>query len=56
MTSTPASEPVRASDSPQPTQHFANSLMHQLRASYADLLAQPVPCRLTAIIDRLPRA
>jgi hypothetical protein len=56
MTSTPAPQPIRASNCPQPTHHFANCLMDKLRASYVAPLAQPVPCRLTAIIYRLPRS
>ncbi len=56
MTDTPASQPVRAIDAQPATQHRANSLMDYLRASYADLLAQPVPCRLIEIIQRFSQA
>ena len=56
MTDTPASQPVRAIDPQLATQHRANSLMDYLLASYADLVAQPVPWRLIEIIQRFSQA
>jgi hypothetical protein len=56
VTDTPASQPVRAIDAQLATQHRATSLIDYLRASYADLLAQPVPCRLIEIIQRFSQA
>ena len=56
MTDTSASQPVRAIDAQLATQHLAHSLMDHLRASYADLVAQPVPCRLIEIIQRFSQA
>jgi hypothetical protein len=47
----PASKPVLAYVNPLHEQHPADAAIRHLRAAYADLLRQPIPSRLTELIE-----
>jgi len=47
----PALKPVRVYVDPLDEQHPTGAAMRHLRAAYADLLRQPLPSRLTELIE-----
>lgn len=56
MVKAPASKLVLPSINPSYEQDPADAAVRHLRAAYADLLRQPLPSRLTALIENFPRS